>query len=84
MKQFQSASGVRLKEIGRLSGPAHTPSKLVTGEIEGGILVVGWSVNLQSSFGVTSALRSELAAAVVDAVRDARPDMFSARVGHGV
>jgi hypothetical protein len=57
--EFESVSGVHLEEAGRLSLPARAPSRIVKGLLQG-IVIVGWTVNLQSSWGVSSALHWEL------------------------
>jgi hypothetical protein len=51
----------KLKEIKPITGFSRTPARLFTGKILGRINVIGWSTNLQSSFGVTLKLRKELA-----------------------
>jgi hypothetical protein len=58
------ADGVRLIEAGYLDGPASRVSRLYVGQLPGPIRVVGWSVNLQSSFGVSKEFRAELARSV--------------------
>jgi hypothetical protein len=57
---FEGIAGIRLHNIGCLTGPEPSPSRSLAGQM-GGIVVVGWTMNLQSSFGVSSQLRSELA-----------------------
>lgn len=51
--RFRDAAGVQL-------GGRGTAAQLVVGRY-GVVKVIGWSVNLQSSFGVTNELRSLLA-----------------------
>jgi len=50
------------RELQGANGRAH----LVTGKYQDKMLVIGWSVNIQSSFGVTHELR----ATVADFVRE--------------
>jgi hypothetical protein len=63
IREFESALAIRLDCIGCLSGPRHAPSKLMKGKTND-VCVVGWTMNLQSSHGVTRELRAELADAV--------------------
>ena len=50
-----------LEEVEPLVGYAHQDTRLFVGSAFGQVRVVGWSTNLQSSFGVTNELRAELA-----------------------
>lgn len=64
VRSFQDIYCVPLKDAGRLTGPTNAPSKLVIGRMAAGPLVIGWTMNIQSSFGVSSRDRSDLASAV--------------------
>jgi len=44
-----------------IEGFSHQVTRLDVGRLLGKILVLSWNTNLQSSFGVTSGLRKELA-----------------------
>lgn len=50
-----------LEEVEPLVGYAHQDTRMFVGSAFGRVRVVGWSTNLQSSFGVTKELRDELA-----------------------
>lgn len=50
-----------LVEVDPLVGYAHHDTRMFVGSAFGRVRVVGWSTNLQSSFGVTKELRDELA-----------------------
>jgi hypothetical protein len=62
-KQLQAATlgqlDIEHKEV--IHGLAHMDTSLFSGRLFDKIRVVAWSTNLQSSFGVTSSLRDELA-----------------------
>lgn len=65
IKEFQAAFNCqvdkhRVLEIGR------QPTQIFTGRIFDRILTVGWSINLQSSFGVSNELRARLAETVAE------------------
>lgn len=47
-------------------GPGLPDTRLVTATILGGLQVIGWSTNIQSSHGVTEELRAELALRIAD------------------
>lgn len=53
--------GVKLKELETLPGPLGKPAKLYFGQLADGPIFIGWSVNLQSSFGVTKDFSARLA-----------------------
>jgi hypothetical protein len=55
-----------------LSVPAYQEPKLFVGTLFDRVGVVGWSTNLQSSFGVTNELRSAIANRVAEIVRSER------------
>jgi hypothetical protein len=59
-----------------LAGPPLTDGGITTkvyeGEIEG-VTVLGWSTNLQSSYGVTRALRTKLAERLATLTEEAGP-----------
>jgi hypothetical protein len=65
---FEDIAGIRLNDIGCLTGPERSPSRILSGKMEGRIVVVGRTMNLHSSFGVSSQLRSELADVVRNAI----------------
>lgn len=62
-RQLQTATQgtleIEYKEI--IRGFSHQPTLLESGRLFGKVCVVAWSTNLQSSFGVTTSLREELA-----------------------
>lgn len=60
-KQLQRKLGVTLEEAGRMNCLWSHPVRLLVGKILGRIDVVAWSVNIQSSPGVSNQLRTELA-----------------------
>jgi hypothetical protein len=62
--QFELWSGCPLQPVGQLPGPLGRAANLYRATLPGGALVLGWSTNLQSSFGVTTAFRGLLAGAV--------------------
>lgn len=68
IEKFQAIAGIRLKDVGCLTGPLRAPSRILAGQMQEGIPVVGWTMNLQSSRGVSSHLRSELATVVGNAI----------------
>jgi hypothetical protein len=60
LDEFQRALGSRLEEVavwddGRIS------AALYTGTVLTGLRVIGWSMNLQSSWGITTEMRKRLA-----------------------
>jgi hypothetical protein len=58
---FEQATPIRMRDAGIASvAGATTRASFKTGRL-GRALVIGWSVNLQSSFGVTTALRGAVA-----------------------
>ncbi len=59
VSQFSSVFGLRLSPCGVLE-VGWQPTKVFLGTLSNGTPVIGWSTNLQSSFGVKSALLSEL------------------------
>ena len=68
MKQLVRLASLRLVEQHPLSACSYRPTRLFVGDVFDRILVVGWSTNLQSSFGVTNELRGRLAERVADIV----------------
>lgn len=68
---FVQAYQMPLREV-RVITDRSVRCRLLAGVGPRGITVVGWSTNLQSSFGVTRELRGRLASAVVDAVARVR------------
>jgi hypothetical protein len=55
-----------LDELEPIVGYAHVDTRLFAGSVFGRVRVIGWSTNLQSSFGVTTELREELANRIGD------------------
>jgi len=55
------AGELQFEEVEPITGLAHCDTRLFVGNIVGHVRVVAWSTNIQSSFGVTTALRQELA-----------------------
>jgi hypothetical protein len=66
MTEFTQSLKCQLQVQRELQG-VNGPVQLVTGHYREKLLVIGWSVNIQSSFGVTHKLRT----AVADFVREA-------------
>jgi hypothetical protein len=62
--EFETAFGVALSRT-TTAGPGGNAMQLVQGRL-GKAAVVGWSTNLQSSFGVTHDIRMRLHDAVAD------------------
>ena len=54
----------QLTEVDSIRGMGHADTRIFEGSILDGVRVVAWSTNLQSSFGVSSELRSELASRI--------------------
>jgi hypothetical protein len=63
LRAFERVLGGRLQRSDTNVADASVTTTLHTGEIES-VRVIGWSTNLQSSFGVTRELRAKLARAV--------------------
>lgn len=62
---FQEATGTSLKNL--LKIPTKRASTCIfTGTMRSGVFVIGWSTNLQSSFGVTNELRGSIAKHVAE------------------
>lgn len=59
--QFLARTDTSLDEVDRITDFGRIKPKLWVGKILQNIKVVGWSTNIQSSFGVTRELRSEIA-----------------------
>ena len=59
--QLQAHTDAVLDEVNPITGLGRSPTRLLVGSILGNIKVVGWSTNIQSSFGVTRELRTEVA-----------------------
>ncbi|HEV8297071.1 MAG TPA: hypothetical protein VGQ20_07240, partial [Acidimicrobiales bacterium] len=59
LRELENALSVQFDLHGRVEGPSTTSTDIVTGSIDG-TAVVGWSVNLQSSFGVSREFRARL------------------------
>jgi hypothetical protein len=67
--EFKRQAAFEFDDSRGLSGPKHRPARLSYGRWENRLLVIGWSCNLQSSHGVTTELREEIADAVRRIVR---------------
>ena len=61
VRQLCRRLAVTLDEVDRIQGLGQYPTRLLAGTTTSRVRVIGWSVNLQSSFGVSSQLRSEIA-----------------------
>ena len=59
--QFARLAGIQLTDARQLDGPGSHSTRLLVGQLPGPVRIVGWSTNLQSSFGVTRQLRAKLA-----------------------
>jgi hypothetical protein len=59
IEAFVEAYAARLQHVGQVRDRGVT-AQLATGHVFRDVLVVGWSTNLQSSFGVTKVLREQL------------------------
>lgn len=68
-QEFERAFGMTLRPVGSVVGGTVT-ARLSVGRLRLGLKVIAWSVNLQSSFGVTNALRTDLARKVAELSRD--------------
>jgi len=71
-QHLSELAAVRLSEVQGLDGPGSRRTGLYVGQLPGPVQVIGWSLNLQSSFGVTRALRAELASSVANLSEAAR------------
>ncbi len=67
--QLQARTNANLDEVDRIVDYGNVKPRIFLGEIDGNIKVVGWSANLQSSFGLKNELRSEIAERVGKLVR---------------
>lgn len=61
IKNFTKAFGTRLSEEDPLVENGRQPTRVFSGQAFGHVRVIGWSTNLQSSHGVTTARREALA-----------------------
>jgi hypothetical protein len=68
VRQLERLASLTLVEQHRLSACSYQPTRLFVGNVFDRILVVGWSTNLQSSFGVTNVVREQLADRVAEIV----------------
>jgi hypothetical protein len=66
--QLQKTIVDDLKEVDRIIGHAYQDTGIFVGSVFG-LQIVGWSTNLQSSFGVTTKLKEELAKRVAALTR---------------
>ncbi|MDX1944236.1 MAG: hypothetical protein SFU86_02435, partial [Pirellulaceae bacterium] len=61
IRELRRTLAPNLDELEPIIGYAHVDTRLFTGNVFDRVRVIGWSTNLQSSFGVTTELREELA-----------------------
>ena len=61
MRQLQRIGNFELQEVDGIIGFAHQDTRMFVGRMFDRVRVIGWSTNIQSSFGVTTELRDELA-----------------------
>ena len=69
-REVERRLGVTLSEVESIPGPIGKPAQLYAGRLPNGPGFIGWSVNLQSSFGVTKEFSQRLATRVSDHLRD--------------
>ena len=69
VRQLQPMVNVTLDEVDPIVGFGNHDTRLFTGKICDRVRVIAWSTNLQSSFGVTSELRTEIAERVGELAR---------------
>jgi hypothetical protein len=84
IRQRRRTLAPQLEELKPITGYAHVNTRLFAGTAFDRIRVIGWSTNLQSSFGVTNELREELANRVADWANDEatwRPGSPGSRTG---
>jgi len=62
LRELQRSMGrqLRLEEADPVTGYAHRPTRLFTGRVFDHLRLVAWSINIQSSHGVSVELRKEL------------------------
>ena len=60
VRQFESVMGISLRAAGSVKGSS-VESRMSVGRLPFGTRVIAWSVNIQSSFGVSNTLRDALA-----------------------
>ena len=68
--QLQQKLGATLDEVDPIVGLGRNATHLYCGTLFGRVSVIAWSTNLQSSFGVTSELRTAIANRAAQLVRD--------------
>jgi hypothetical protein len=73
VRHLQQAVPAALDEVDPIVGYGYQDTRLFTGTLLGRVRIVAWSTNIQSSFGVTSELRAEIAAHVAELARQS-PD----------
>jgi hypothetical protein len=61
LQQLKRLLLIEFEELTPIVGLSHRDTRLFYGEVFDGVRVVGWSTNLQSSWGVTRELHNELA-----------------------
>jgi hypothetical protein len=69
IRVFESELECKLTTTCQLSGPERAPATLSYGRWQSRLLVIGWSCNLQSTYGVTKELREEIKYVVGKLVR---------------
>jgi hypothetical protein len=67
VSQLKKSGVCDIEEIEAIAGFGNYDTKMYAGTAFGRVAIVGWSTNLQSSFGVSRQLREELARRVKDA-----------------
>jgi hypothetical protein len=67
VSQLKKSGVCDIEEIEAIAGFGNYDTKMYVGTAFGRVAIVGWSTNLQSSFGVSRQLRDELARRVKDA-----------------
>jgi len=73
LDEFQLALNSRLEMQVDLLTSGRTSSSLYAGTLPSGIRVIGWSMNLQSSYGITKELRMRLAERVAALAAESLP-----------
>lgn len=68
-RTLQRTLKIVLYEVGRIEGLGRYPTRLYNGAAFGRVRIVAWSTNIQSSYGVSGELRSEIAQRVAEVTR---------------
>ena len=69
LRQLQQTVGATIEELDPIVGFGRHKTRMFMGTVLGRVRVIAWSTNLQSSFGVTSELRNEIADQVAELPR---------------